>query len=71
MLIRATHPYAFRAGEWARLVTTITMSPPGSARCPRECYLVRFPDGQSDFWPVADGTCGYEMREEEHHRPGA
>jgi hypothetical protein len=63
MLIRATHPWAFRTGEWATVLTTFVMSPPG--REPRECWLVQFPDGQHDCWPVADALHGYEFREPE------
>lgn len=53
--IRATHPYSFRSGEWAALLTTV----PGPDR---ECYLVQFPDGVTDFWVVGDPAAGYEFR---------
>lgn len=53
--IRATHPYSFRSGQWARLVSVT--SGPG-----RECYLVEFPDGVTDLWVVADPAAGYEFR---------
>ena len=55
--IRTTHPYGFRCGEWATLVSTISVRG-------RDCHLVRFPDGMSDFW-VADVPEGrYEFRED-------
>jgi hypothetical protein len=55
--IRATHPDAFRSGQWATL--TGTLDDPESGR---RCYAVRFPDGESDFWPVQDMEHGYEFR---------
>jgi len=55
--IRAHHPYAFRSGEWADLLS-ITKHAKG-----RDCYAVRFSDGTSDFWPVDDAMAGYEFRE--------
>jgi hypothetical protein len=50
------HPYAFRSGQWAELLTV--------APDPEEhdCYVVRFPDGVTDFWVVADIDGQYEMR---------
>lgn len=56
--VRATNPYAYRSGEWADLIN-ITDHANG-----RRCYLVRFPDGASDFWPVDDEDAGYEFREQ-------
>jgi hypothetical protein len=53
--IRATHPYAFRSGEWATLCCVV----PGPGR---DCYLVEFDDGATDFWPVHDLAHGYEFR---------
>jgi hypothetical protein len=55
--IRATHHYAFRSGEWADLLTTVEAYG-------RPCYLVEFPDGVTDFWPVDDADHGYEFSEE-------
>jgi hypothetical protein len=52
--IRATHHYAFRSGQWARLVTTV----PGPSG---DCYLVEFPDGVTDIWSVEDTGWGYEF----------
>jgi hypothetical protein len=49
-LIRATHPYSYRAGEWAWLTGFIGW-PPGAERL---CYIVRFGDGTDDFWLVDD-----------------
>lgn len=58
LMIRGTHPYVFRSGKWAELVCT--MDDPGKDR---RCYLVRFPDGVTDWWPVEDEAAGYEFRE--------
>lgn len=52
--IRAVHPCSFRSGEWAKLVCVV----PGPDR---ECYLVEFPDGVTDFWPVVDPANTYEF----------
>lgn len=61
-LIRATHRYAFRSGQWARLRGTAAL--PGFPEGDRECYLVEFPDGVTDFWPVGDNRHGYEFSSE-------
>lgn len=53
--IRGNHPYAFRSGEWAELKGIV----PGPDR---ECYLVEFPDGVTDFWPTHDEAAEYEQR---------
>ena len=53
--IRATHHYGFRSGEWARLVCMV----PGPTK---DCWLVEFPDGVTDFWPVYDPADPYEFR---------
>ena len=55
-LIRATHPYGFRSGEWAEILT-IAPDPEG-----RDCYVVRFSDGFTDYWPVNDPSDPYEFR---------
>lgn len=44
-LIRHTHPDGFRSGQWAAIRAVV----PGDDR---ECYLVEFPDGVTDFWSV-------------------
>ncbi len=56
-LIRHTHRYGFRCGEWAELLTTAP-DPEG-----RDCYVVRFPDGVTDFWVVDDPCEPYEFSE--------
>jgi hypothetical protein len=61
-LIRATHPYAFRCGEWAELKGTTDL--PGYPGGERRCYLVEFPDGTTDFWAVNDQDAGYEFADE-------
>lgn len=57
-LMRATHRYAFRSGEWAALVGTMDAPETG-----RRCYAVKFPDGATDWWPVDDKDAGYEFSE--------
>jgi hypothetical protein len=56
-VIRATHPYVFRSGKWAKLVGTQDDPETG-----RRCYAVEFPDGMTDWWPVEDEAAGYEFR---------
>jgi hypothetical protein len=52
--IRTMHPYGFRSGQWATLL--------GERVCRnRRCYVVRFGDGVTDFWPVADKAAMYEF----------
>lgn len=58
-LIRATHHYGYRSGEWAKLVCVLT-----GMRTGRDVYLVEFPDGVTDFWPVDDPADPYEFRED-------
>jgi hypothetical protein len=62
-LIRATHPWAYRSGEWAKLTGTAAL--PGFPEGDRPCYLVTFSDGDADWWPVHDSTepvsFGYEF----------
>lgn len=53
--VRQTHPYGFRSGEWARVLTTVESYG-------RPCWLVEFPDGQQDWWPITDPDAGYEVR---------
>lgn len=53
-LIRHTHPYGFRSGHWAVIRAVV----PGPDR---DCYLVEFPDGVTDFWPVEDPSEPYEF----------
>lgn len=54
--IRSTHPYGYRSGEWAEILT-VAPSPE------RDCYVVRFLDGATDFWPVNDPSDAYEFAE--------
>lgn len=58
-LIRHTHPYGFRSGTWAILRTRVELQG-------RECYLVEFADGVTDFWAVSDPAEPYEFTTAEH-----
>lgn len=55
--IRTMHPYGFRCGEWATLLCTV----PGPDR---DCHLVRFDDGVTDFWVADDPDGRYEFSAE-------
>lgn len=64
-MIRATHSYAFRSGEWAELIRMAPFTPEGG-RHTRDCFVVRFPeDGFVDYWVVADPDGHYEFQEAE------
>lgn len=54
MRIRHTHPFGYRCGEWATLVSRLPVRG-------RDCYLVRFDDGASDFWVAGDPDEPYEF----------
>ncbi len=55
--IRAMHHAAFRAGQWAQILTVADAGE-------RPCYVVQFPDGKTDWWVVDDSAAGYEFRDE-------
>lgn len=52
--IRTTHPWGFRSGEWATLLTITQVN----NRC---CYVVIFPDGVTDSWVISDVMAHYEF----------
>lgn len=52
--IRTMRRYGFRSGEWASILTTV----PGPER---DCFVVRFPDGATDFWVKDDPDGEYEF----------
>lgn len=61
--IRGTHPYSFRSGEWATILTIALTPVVGTnGRVVRECYLVQFDDGVKDYLPVVDPDAAYEFR---------
>lgn len=67
-MIRGTHPYGFRSGQWAELVRIMPYTPEGN-RHTRDCFMVRFPeDGFVDLWVVADPDARYEFRETEQSK---
>lgn len=55
--IRSSHPFAFRRGQWARLV--LAWDDPVRGRV---CWLVRWPDLVSDYLVVADALAAWEYR---------
>lgn len=57
--IRATHPNSYRSGQWAELLTQVPATGPDGQL--RECFLVRFPDGNLDWWVCDDERAGYEF----------
>jgi hypothetical protein len=55
-LIRHTHPYGFRTGEWA--IARRIVESRG-----RACYLIEFPkDHVTDVWVVNDPQEPYEFK---------
>lgn len=56
VLIRGTHPYAYRSGQWAELTGYAQLAD-------RECYKVVFSDGADDLWPVHESGYDYEFKD--------
>ena len=56
--IRGTHRYQFRSGEWAEILMTVP-NPEG-----KDCYVVRFADGKTDWWLVHDAADPYEFSDD-------
>jgi len=54
--VRATHPYAYKSGEWGQIVGDVT-------RQGRLCWLIVWPDGRTDEWVADDPNAGYEFAE--------
>lgn len=46
-MIRSTHHYGYRCGEWGRVLGLRTVDD-------RICYMVAWNDEDSDLWPVSD-----------------
>ena len=59
MSLRGKHPYTFRHGEWANVVSTVAVKPKDDAV--RACLVCVFEDGAVDYVPVTD-LSNYEMR---------
>lgn len=53
--IKSNHPAAFHSGEWA-LILAVAPAPDG-----KDCYIVKFDNGDQDFWRVDDPVAGYEF----------
>ena len=56
IMIRQTHNYGFRSGDWAHLFS-IQHDKEG-----RDVWVVEFPDGAKDAWPSWDAMAGYEVK---------
>jgi hypothetical protein len=56
--IRSTHPYSYRSGEWADLLSW----GPASEFNRRMVYFVRFEDGTRDWWAMDDPDNPCEFR---------
>ena len=59
--IRHTHPYGFRSGQWAEILTVAPANGDSDICQPGDCYVVRFPDGVTDFWQMFDPDEDYEF----------
>lgn len=53
--IRSEHPYAYRSGQWARIVAVV----PARGR---KAWLLEWPDGATDTWAVLDPAAEYEFK---------
>ena len=58
-LVRSNHPAAFRAGEWARIVSVVVTTV-GVER--KACLAVEFLDGTNDYWALGDPDGMYEFK---------
>jgi hypothetical protein len=63
--IRAMHPYAYRSGQWAEILAVAPANGDRDILQPGDCYIVRFADGATDFWPVFDDAARYEFARDE------
>lgn len=63
LYIRATHPYGFRSGQWAKVtgVRYLPKQSPPRERPARAVYVVQFVDGFTDLWPIYDPSDPYEF----------
>ena len=61
--IRTTNTFGFRPMDWA-LLCGMDRHYVEFAQTYRWCYVVLFPDGKSDHWPVVGGG-PYEFRNKE------
>jgi len=57
--IRGLHPYTFRSGQWAA-ITNAVWDPARQ----RYHWVLLWPDGQGDEWPVIDPAAEYEFRKD-------
>jgi hypothetical protein len=55
-LIKSDNPYTFRPGRWARVIEYVKRR--GDDRL---CYLVRWNDGVTDYWPIFDNDAYYQF----------
>jgi hypothetical protein len=54
--VRATHPHAYKSGEWAQIVGE-------RERNRRRVWLLVWPDGKTDEWVIDDPQAAYEFAE--------
>ena len=55
-LVRGTHPYCYRSGEWATIRMDDRREMDGEP-----CWLVEFSDGATDVRVQNDPVAGYEF----------
>ena len=63
LFIRATHPNAFRSGQWAEVLAIeyLYERHGDHPRPARPVLRVRWVDGVTDLWAAADEAAGYEF----------
>lgn len=57
--IRGTHPYAYRSGEWAKIVDIELTQVRGKTRW---VWVMRWPDGAEDRSPIHNSGYDNEFR---------
>ena len=54
-LIRSSHPYAYRSGQWARIIAVVPA-------LDRDAWLIEWPDKATDVWAINDPAAEYEFQ---------
>lgn len=52
--VRGMHPYMYKSGQWGRIIAIV----PARGR---DCWLIEWPNGDTDVWNPDDPAAGYEF----------
>ena len=59
--IRSVNPYAYHAGKWAKVTAVSSVDLLGEVR---PVFVIEFPNGDTDQWPIYDPAGQYEFARE-------